>query len=209
MAKHRRFMRNYLLDKKLQLRYIGFVTVLSLVICAILGYFIWYQRSYATKIIIETLQAADWIEPGLKDQITSTLEGSDMTMLFKMAAVCFGLILVLSAFLVVMTHKVAGPLYKVGMYFERIKEGKLPEVRDLRKGDEFQEFFRHFKKMCETVRGRAQADVDAYDRFLAAVDKAGLSREGDLGHSIEELEKLRRDKVAALEAGGLTQREAD
>jgi methyl-accepting chemotaxis protein len=209
LGKHRRFLRNYLLDKKLQLRYIGFVTALSLVICAVLGYFIWYQRSYATDIIVETLSSSEWIEPELREQIAGTLEGSDLTMIYKMVGVCVGLIVVLSFFLVIMTHKVAGPLYKVGLYFERIKEGKLPEIRDLRKGDEFQEFFRHFKKMCETMRDRAQGDLGAYAKFVAAMKKAKVPVEGDLGHSIEELEKLAKGKEDALEAGRMSQREAE
>jgi methyl-accepting chemotaxis protein len=208
LGKHRRFLRNYLLDSKLQLRYIGFVTLLSLVICAVLGSFIWYQRSYATQIIVDTLNSADWIEPGLKEQIAGTLEGSDLTMIFKMAGVCIGLIVILSVFLVVMTHKVAGPLYKVGLYFEKIKEGKLPEIRDLRKGDEFQEFFRHFKKMCETMRERAESDVAVYQRFLAAVEKAKVPMDGDLGHSIDELGKAAKGKEDALEAGRLTSGES-
>jgi nitrogen fixation/metabolism regulation signal transduction histidine kinase len=208
LGRHRRFLKNYLLDKKLQLRYIGFVTLLSAVICAVLGSFIWYQRSYATQIIVDTLNSSEWIEPALREQIAGTLEGSDLTMIYKMVGVCVGLIVILSVFLVVMTHKVAGPLYKVGLYYEKIKEGKLPEIRDLRKGDEFQEFFRHFKKMCETMRERASADVEAYHRLVDAAKAAKLPMDGDLGHSIEELATLAKGKEDALEAGRFTSGES-
>ena len=69
------------------------------------------------------------------------------------------LIAILSAYLVFMTHKVAGPLYKVSMYFDRMADGRLGNVTALRKGDMLQDFFGNFREMHEAVRKRMQTDV--------------------------------------------------
>jgi methyl-accepting chemotaxis protein len=198
-VKHRRYIKNYIIDKDLQLRYIGAVTLISAAISSLLGYLIWIQRSEASQTIIQSVNATDWVDPGLRSEIISQLHGSDIFVVLRMAGVCVGLIVVLSMFLIVMTHKVAGPLYKIGMHFDQIKDGKLPVMRDLRRGDEFQDFFKKFKGMIETLRVRTQADVEALDTFLRACDAAGASGQGELGHGLDELKKLKKEKESSLE----------
>jgi hypothetical protein len=198
-VKHRRYMKNYIIDKRLQLRYIGIVTLISAAISSILGYLIWIQRSEASQTIIRGVNSAEWVDPDLRNEIINTLQGSDIFVILRMAGVCVGLIVVLSMFLIVMTHKVAGPLYKFSMHFDQIKDGKLPIMYDLRKGDEFQDFFKKLKGMVETLRGRAQSDVAAYDTFLRACDAAGASGQGELGHGLDELRKLKKEKETSLE----------
>ena len=56
----------------------------------------------------------------------------------------FGLILVLSigGVGILLTHKVAGPLYKISSFFGRIRDNRLgPAPAKLRKGDELQNFY--------------------------------------------------------------------
>jgi hypothetical protein len=68
-----------------------------------------------------------------------------------------------------MTHKVAGPLFKVSMYFERMAEGRLGQVTPLRRGDMLQDFFGDFKATHESLRARAIADVEQLERAAAAL----------------------------------------
>ena len=90
-----------------------------------------------------------------------------------MALVCAALIVVLSAVLVVMTHKVAGPLFKVSMYFDRMSDGKLGVVTPLRQGDMLQDFYANFKDMHDAVRVRANADINAMDKAGQALRASG------------------------------------
>ena len=60
--KHGRKISNYLIDKKLQLRYVVFVSALSAVICGTLGYLIWQQADVATNIIREQLAGDEFQE---------------------------------------------------------------------------------------------------------------------------------------------------
>jgi nitrogen fixation/metabolism regulation signal transduction histidine kinase len=52
------------------------------------------------------------------------------------------------------THQISAPIYLLTQYVEDIIQGKYPEVRPMRRGDEFQEFYELFEKMVETLKGR-------------------------------------------------------
>jgi nitrogen fixation/metabolism regulation signal transduction histidine kinase len=171
-TKHQRKLSNYLIDKRLQLRYILLVTILSAMISGALGYMIYDQRRTASESIERDLQAltqADASNQEFQDQVASGLESDDQLLVGKMIAVGFGLVIILSAYLVIMTHKVAGPLFKVSSYFEQMSEGRLGVVTPLRRGDMLQDFFGNFKAMHEALRAQELADVATMERALVAL----------------------------------------
>lgn len=205
--KHQRKFGNYLLDKKLQLRYVAFVTILSALISGSLGYLIWNQENKATNAVVEDLkmnvqaaesaeQSENWKE--LEVFVRGELRQDDNTLIFTMVGVGVGLVVVLSLFLVVLTHKVAGPLYKVALYFDKMRDGRIDEVYPLRRGDMLKDFYTKFKDMHDEVRGRFQSDNEAVGAFLAACEAAGVSREGALGHELDELETHKKQRDGAL-----------
>jgi methyl-accepting chemotaxis protein len=186
----KRKLSNYLLDKRLQLRYVLLVTILSGAIAGSLGFLIYQQRHTASASIESDLAALtqdDASLAGFQQQVASQMEAEDRALVYKMVGVGVGLVLILSAYLVIMTHKVAGPLYKVSMYFDRMAEGRLGTVTALRRGDMLQDFFASFREMHEAVRGRVQGDVATMERAIAALrDKAG---EGPLAAALDKLDR--------------------
>jgi hypothetical protein len=197
-GKHRRQMRNFLLDKKLQLRYVAFVTLLSALLSSSLGYLIWRQEADASRTIVATFDSSELADDdGLKDAIVERLTSHEKNLVLTMVGAGAGLVVVLFLYLVVMTHKVAGPLFKVANYFDRMSEGKLGEVYSLRKGDMLQDFYQDFREMYDAVRGRHLEDNEIVGKFLAACDAAGVSNEGEVG---EQLEKLRAHHAGRTEA---------
>lgn len=170
-SRHQRKLSNYLLDKNLQLRYILLVTLLSAVISGALGYMIYAQSRLASESIERDLQALTLADTS-RQEFTSILAGKDQALIYEMIGLGLGLVVILSAYLVIMTHKVAGPLFKVSTYFEQMAEGRLGQVTPLRRGDMLQDFFGDFKSMHESLRGRAQADVAAMERALTALRDA-------------------------------------
>jgi methyl-accepting chemotaxis protein len=197
-TRHHRKLSNYLLDKKLQLRYVLLVAMLSAGIAGALGYMIYDQRRTASESIERDLQAltqADASHQEFQEQVASGLESDDQALVYKMIAVGFGLVVILSAYLVIMTHKVAGPLFKVSMYFDHMADGRLGPVTPLRRGDMLQDFFGDFKAMHESLRARAQGDADAMERASAALreshnhaDYRGEAR-GRLDDALEALDQ--------------------
>jgi methyl-accepting chemotaxis protein len=170
-SKHQRKLSNYLLDKNLQLRYILLVTLLSAMISGALGYMIYDQSRTASESIERDLQVLT-VGDTSRQEFTSILAGKDQELIYEMVALGLGLVVILSAYLVIMTHKVAGPLFKVSTYFEQMAEGRLGVVTPLRRGDMLQDFFGEFKAMHESLRARAQDDVAALEQALTALRDA-------------------------------------
>ena len=198
--KYRRRFSNYLLDKKLQLRYVLVVTLLSGVIAGSLGFLIYQQNRAASQSIEEDLKVLmqKSSQDGFQEEISSDLESGDRALVYKMGLIGLGLVLILSMYLVVMTHRVAGPLFKISMYFDRMTEGKLGKVTPLRDGDLLQDFYATFKGMHESVRDRAVADADLMER--AAKTLRASAAGGALAAELDALDQhvaQRKKQIAA------------
>jgi hypothetical protein len=193
----RRRFKNYILDWRLQLRYVLVVTVVSVVVAALLGLFIWYQKSFATQTIVQGLNSANWIDDAMKQEISRTLERGDRTIVLRMAGIGVGIFAILTLFLFVFTHKVAGPLHKISLDMDDMREGSLSPTIDLREGDYLASFFQRFKAMHDAVRARAARDVEVYGRFLDACGEVDPA--SDLGKGVEGLRVLRAEKQKSLE----------
>jgi len=168
--KYKRKLANYLLDKKLQLRYVLLVTILSTVISGALGFMIYQQTTDSSDSIKKDLVAFN--EEDLQQGISGNLDDVDRRLVYEMVGFGAGLILILSAYLVIMTHEVAGPLFKVSIYFDRMAEGRLGRVTPLRRGDMLVDFYTNFTDAHDALRARAQADVGAMEDALGKLREA-------------------------------------
>ena len=205
--RYKRKLSNYLLDKKLQLRYVLVVTILSGVIAGALGFMIYQQRRAASESIEKDLAAlteTDSAQGQFQEQIASDLQTEDQALVYKMVGVGVALVVILSFYLILMTHKVAGPLFKVSMYFDRMADGRLGVVTPLRKGDMLVDFFDSFKDMHDAVRARAKADNETMEKVLTSLREARSA--GDyrgeandkLGTALDALEKHIADRKGKL-----------
>jgi hypothetical protein len=187
----KRRISNYLLDKKLQLRYVLLVTILSGLIAGSLGYLIYQQSRTASESLaadLATLAHGDTSWADVQQQALSHLYSGDRALIYTMALVGFGLVIILSAYLVIMTHKVAGPLYKVTTYFDRMARGRLGSVTNLRRGDMLQDFYANFRDMHVAVRERLQGDVITMESAASALrTKAG--GDAKLAEALDSLDK--------------------
>ena len=187
--KYKRKLTNYLLDKKLQLRYVLVVTILSAIIAGTLGFMIYQQRRIASESIESDLAAltqSDANNQSFQENVASDLESEDQALVYKMIGAGLGLVVILSLYLIIMTHKVAGPLFKVTLYLDRMADGRLGTVTPLRRGDMLVDFFDNFKTMHEAVRAREAADVETLERVAAGLR---TSDNRSLTEALDELDK--------------------
>jgi len=184
-----RKLSNYLLNKSLQLRYVAFVTVMSAVISGALGYLIWRQEADASAYILQAYDGDQVFskDAELRGAISDRLQSGDDQLILTMAGAGLGLVVVLFLYLVVMTHKVAGPLYKVSRYFDEMADGKLGNVWALRKGDMLQDFYVKFMQMHDALKKRHKEDNEAMKKFIAACESAGVGEAGGFGRELGEL----------------------
>lgn len=120
----------------------------------------------------------------------------------QVVLVVIGLLLVmgLTIFGIKMTHKVAGPLYKVTLYFDKMRNGTFDQVYSLRKGDQLIEFYEQFKAAHAGLRAMEKADIDVLREVLDAADEADLAaRSPELATLIDELRQTLERKQKSLE----------
>ncbi len=94
-----------------------------------------------------------------------------------------------------MTHKVAGPLFKVTLYLAKMKDGRYDKVWNLRKGDQLIDFYEHFKTAHAGVVTMEKEDIERIRATIAAAKDAGLAD----NDTVKELETLLARKEKALE----------
>jgi hypothetical protein len=190
-----RKLRNYLLDVGLQLRYTAFIIAVAVLLTGVLGYKVYQATQVSSRIVMMTVQA----DPVAGAELRSQFQASDRIVLYGMAG--FGVVLVLSiaAAGIWLTHKVAGPLHNIASTCGRIRDDQLPPtLRQLRRGDELQDFFAQFAEMYAALRTRTVADIATLDRAIAAIE-AQSARSPDLDVALAELREQRTRKQRSLD----------
>ena len=94
-----------------------------------------------------------------------------------------------------MTHRVAGPLFKVSLYFAKMRDGRLDKVYNLRKGDQLVDFYEHFKLAHSGVVNMEKDDIEKLKATIAAAEAAGIGDHASIG----ELRTLLARKEKSLE----------
>jgi hypothetical protein len=194
---YKRKVKNYLIDVGLQLRYTGAIVLVAALLTGFLGWRI-YQ---ATKDTSKVIGFTSLVDPATATELQRQFAESDRTVLFGIVG--FGIILVLSisGVGILLTHKVAGPLFKISSFFGRIRDNRLgPAPNKLRKGDELQNFYTSFREMHQAIRGRVEEDVRVIDGALTSIDAIPEGRSPAMQRAIEELRQLCKKKEDSLEA---------
>ncbi|HEX4405249.1 MAG TPA: hypothetical protein VH560_10505 [Polyangia bacterium] len=193
---YKRKVRNYLLDVGLQLRYTATIVVVAIFLTAGLGFKMYQATRDVSKVILWT----SLVDPSSASELQSQFANSDKVVLWGIVG--FGVVLVLSigAVGILITHKVAGPLYKIASIFGRVRDNRLgPAPANLRKGDELQEFYGQFREMHISLRARAEDDVRILGNVVAVLETAPDARSPALARALEDLRELRKRKEESLE----------
>jgi hypothetical protein len=194
--KYRRRMRNYLLDVGLQVRYTMTIVIVAVFLTAGLG----YKMYQATRDISKVIELSGMADPAVAGELQGQFASSDRWVLWGIIGFGVVLIISISAVGILITHKVAGPLFKITAFFARVRDNRLGVIpAKLRKGDELQDFYGSFREMHQALREKVQEDVKVLGGALAALESAGGGPDGQ--KAVEDLRQLRRRKEESLESG--------
>jgi hypothetical protein len=161
---YKRSWKNYLLNLRYQMKYTLTIVGISLVLTGGLGYVVISKAHEASRVV--QVRAMDPTDE-LAQQLVAQFARNDKIMMVVLITFGVLLCLVLTAYGIVITHKVAGPLYKVTMHLDKMKQGKLSQVWPLRKGDELVDFFEHFKAAHDALRARTEEDIKLLEKAIA------------------------------------------
>ena len=105
------------------------------------------------------------------------------------------LVLGLAVYGIKMTHKVAGPLFKVSLYLAKMKDGRYDNVWNLRKGDQLVDFYDHFKTAHAGVVQMQKDDIAKIKNVIAAAEATGAGENA----TVVELRELLARKEKSIE----------
>lgn len=214
-AGYKRSWKNYLLNARYQLRFTGVLVAVCVLLLAAMGWWIddigdlvdkrWpsvmSEAESATKVGETTIKGAtlDFTDPARDEALRAEKIAALRDRQAHLEWVLIGAVVLLSGglfvFGILMTHKVAGPLYKIGLYLDKVKNGKFDKVYNLRKGDQLVEFFEHFKQAHESLRQMQERDVAQLKEVIAAAEKHETLGKSPL---LEELRAVLESKEASL-----------
>ena len=132
-------------------------------------------------------------------RISSLRAGYDRIALLLVSAGVL-LILGLTLYGIKMTHRVAGPLHKVSLYFDKMRQGRYDEVYDLRRGDQLMEFYEHFKAAHDGVKMMQEQDIEHLRGMIEVAEAEDLaSRSPEIAALLDELREALARKEKSLE----------
>jgi hypothetical protein len=99
---------------------------------------------------------------------------AQVTMVVLFASVVFAALTAggVAVWCIGMTHRICGPLHVIQQGFHQMIDGRFPKLRPLRKKDEFNEFYRVFMQMVDTVKASRRKDLDALNDALESARTA-------------------------------------
>lgn len=177
--------RRYLVDRGFQLKYALLMAAAGLVVAGVFG--VWLHQAH--------VQATALLSPD--PETRALVERSDRLLLGAFVAIALLLSAALGLLGVVITHRVAGPVFVMGHYLHVLAEGRFPRMRTLRRSDELKGFFQAFLEAVEAMKLRearhAAVLEDAVRRMRAAAAAAP-----ELAPAVEALARAAQERRAAL-----------
>ena len=184
--------RTYLVDPGFQLKYTSILMVVGACITALFGAMMYQAHLAATQAL------------GAKAHIDlAAMDAYDARLAWTVLAIAIVMTLALALFGVLVTHRVAGPLYVIARHLKSIGEGRFPELRPLRQRDELKEFFNAFQESVGQIREREIADLAAVTQILNQLEAYCSKVPGastSLGASLLTLKGIRDRKQSAVGA---------
>ncbi len=139
--------------------------------------------------------AAHWTcEMNLGAKI-NRLERGRMLILWVLIGTGLLLITGLAIYGIKMTHKVAGPLFKVSLYLAKMRDGRFDKVWNLRKGDQLVDFYEHFKTAHAGLVQMEKDDIAKLRAVVAAAEAAGAGEDP----KVVEMREIIARKEKAIE----------
>jgi hypothetical protein len=199
MTKHayKRSWRNLVLDPTYQLVF----TLVLVGTCAAfmfgLGWVVVKQVDSATETAKANINGERALDPQLARKSIDKLEARQRLLLWILVGVGAAISGGLFVYGIKMTHHVAGPLYKVALYCDKVTNGRFDQIYNLRKRDQLRSFYEHFRHAYDVLKSREQRDVECLRELVSAAEGVE-AKSPELAERLGELKELLRVKEASL-----------
>jgi len=189
-AFHKRRMKNYLINTRLQLRFASWLLAVAAMISIVLGWVLW--KSYA-----ETSRVVALMDPDVADSLASAFASEDRERMVWLAAALAIVLVCLLGFAVVLTHRIAGPAFVIARTCRQVGEGNFERPRPLRERDMLVELADDVIQMVDAIREREEQERGRIAAAIASLGAPAASAE-DRKRAVEALEQLAAEKAKRL-----------
>ncbi|MCK6547338.1 hypothetical protein L6R52_15925 [Myxococcota bacterium] len=158
--KNRRW-HNLLLDRRFQLKYTAMIVGVATLVSTVLGVFLLRTVRESSRMLK--------LEAEFDAVLQAQLAESDARVAWALVGAFLAFNVVLAILAVMITHRMAGPIFVMGRYVRELGQGRLPRVRKLRKGDEFVELVDAMSEAVVELEARTRTELASIDKALEAL----------------------------------------
>lgn len=171
--------RNFLIDRGFQLKYTLYMVVVGAAISLLFGAMMYQAHVEATQLI------------ELPDPLRDAVQSQDSILLWLVMAIAVVMAVALGLFGILITHRIAGPIFVFSHYMNVLGQGRYPMLRPLRKNDELKSFYDVFHQAVATMRERDRADGAELTALADALEAAAAGAPQTAEALAPAAEKLR------------------
>ena len=146
--KKQRKLRNYLIDRRFQLKYTGMVLLVTVAVASSLGFVAYGFSQGQTEALTAQMAAQPDLNPETATDLERFAEQEDRKIRNAIIVGVVLLTLALGMTGIIVTHRVVGPAYRMQRLIEHVGTGRLEVTTGIRKGDELQELY---QAICSTL----------------------------------------------------------
>jgi HAMP domain-containing protein len=172
--KKQRKMRNYLLDRRFQLKYTGMVLLVTVSVASGLGYVAYRFSQGQTEALTAHIAAQPDLGADTATDLEEFAQQADREIRNRIIAGVLLLTLALGLTGIMVTHRVVGPTYRMKRLFAHVAKGRFEVTTGIRKGDELQELFHSFAEMVESLRDQRAEEIEQLEATLIKMEAAGV-----------------------------------
>lgn len=169
--------RIYLIQKGFQLKYTGVILLFMFIVAWLVGYTIYY-----TGWLLMGEKLANVYPQGRLVAIMRTI---NLTLLLRLVLIT-PFVVLLS---VLMSHKIAGPLFRINRFLRSVASGDLSARLTLRRGDELHDLAETINEMTSDLKNRVKKMKGVVNMSKLELEK--LKRE--LGKELPEIDIVKRE----------------
>ncbi len=156
-----------IVDRAFQFKYTGIILLVAALTSTVLGFFL--LKAY--REMNEVIQLA-----GMAPEIGEKLDADDTKRVFTITLACLiGEVFILGVLGLLITHRVAGPIFVITRHITTMVGGRHPALRGLRQGDEFAPMFQAFQTLVDLNKARDQSEINKLSPIIAAARAKGLA----------------------------------
>jgi hypothetical protein len=219
---NKRRLKNLLIDRQFQLKYVVLSILVAVLIFAVLGWLYVAEWEAGNRIMNDINPIVKKAAPGgeaaaelaeleaitkglpadpteaenlavLEAETAKDIDARGKSRLVWLMASVGLLVVFLAGLVILLTHRAAGPVYAIRLFVNAARIGAWKRIRPLRKGDEFMYLAEDFLAFVDELKAGAAKDIEELEGGLAALEA------GDAGKAKALLGALRTRKAEYLE----------